>query len=106
MPNTELFARSDRASIIGEFSLTSTFRIRIAHLLKTALENTKIKEALLEDALRLEEDMVREGLDIDVLFVKLLEVICVVCYRLEKVEESEKYRVAYEEVQNSCRSLQ
>jgi len=54
-------------------NLRSTSRIRIAHLLKTVLENSKIEEGTLEEALRLEKDMVGEGLDIDVLFIKLLE---------------------------------
>ena len=51
----------------------------------------QINEALVEEALRLEKDMVKEGLNADIQFIALVAAIRLGYAKLGKHEESEKY---------------
>jgi hypothetical protein len=54
----------------------------------------------LTDAVKLEKDMIKEGLDVDRRFVTLVKAICLAYEKLGKVEESEKYGALVETFQN------
>ena len=76
--------------------LRSTFVTQIALLKQMVGGSSEIIQAVLEDAVRLEKAMVREGLDTDRHFVELLATICLGYAKLGKREESEKYGVLVE----------
>ena len=65
--------------------------------------SSTIKKAALEDAVKLEKDMVKEGLEVEVEYLALLKAIHSAYVKSGKVEESEKYGVRVEEFKNSFR---
>ena len=62
-----------------------------------ALKDPSNDQTLLENALMLEKDMVKEGLDAQFEFAGVLMVICLLYARLGKVKEREMYRVRVKE---------
>lgn len=54
-------------------------------------DSSEIDDATLGDAVKLEEDMIREGLDTAYRFGVLLASLSLVYRKLGKLEESEKY---------------
>ena len=83
--------------------LRDTFTSRIAPL-KSLIENASFDEATLTEAIKLEKEMVKEGLDVEFEFVTLLTAICLMCGKLGRLEESEKYGVLVESFNNCFKS--
>ena len=75
--------------------LRNTFEARIAELRKISL--TSDGQIDVEDALKLEKDMVNEGLDGCSAFVVLVTVISMAYAKLGKWKEGEKYGLLAEE---------
>ena len=86
--------------------LRSTYETQIALITTMVGGSSKINEATLEDAVRLEKDMVNEGLDIDYHFVELLEAICLGYAKLGKLEEYEKYGVLVEAYRRASKNVE
>jgi hypothetical protein len=61
--------------------------------------DSKINETVVEDAVKLEKDMVKEGLDADPHYLVLLVAIYLAYEKLGKQEEAEKYGVLVETFQ-------
>jgi len=80
--------------------LRSSFGVRIV-LFKSLVENssTTLNHSTVEEAVQLEKEMVKEGLDSEVLFLTLMRAICLAYGKLGKLEESEKYGVLVESIQ-------
>jgi len=76
--------------------LRKTFEIEIGRLIM-AVQDPSNDQTLLENALMLEKDMVKEGLDAQIGFGGLLMVICLLYARLGKVKERDMYRVRVKE---------
>jgi len=76
--------------------LRKTFEIEIERLIM-ALQDPSNNQTLLENALMLEKDMVKEGLDVQFEFGGLLIVICLLYARLGKLKERDMYRVRVKE---------
>ena len=56
-------------------------------------DSSEINDATLQDAVKLEGDMIREGLDTAYNFGGLLASISLICWKLGKLEQSGKYHV-------------
>jgi hypothetical protein len=78
-------------------NLRKTFGSQIALFKKMAGGDSNIiNETAVEDAVKLDKDMVKEGLDADPQYLTLLMAICMANEKLGKLEEAEKYGVLVE----------
>jgi hypothetical protein len=78
--------------------LRNTFEAQIDALRKM-VTGSQCDEAALKDALRLEQDMVKEGLDAHLAFVALITLIYLAYVKLGRLMEGERYGVLVEEFQ-------
>ena len=84
--------------------LRNTFANQIALLEKKLASSSGLGETAIENAVKLEKAMVKEGLDAEFEFVLLLKVICVAYAKLGKMTDSAKYRVLMDSFQR-CYNL-
>jgi len=83
--------------------LRDSFASRIV-LFKVLVESptANLNLSAVEEAVKLEKNMTKEGLDSEVLFLTLLRAICLAYEKLGKLEESERYGVLVESFQKIC----
>jgi len=76
--------------------LRNTFRTQIEKFEEKLASSSRLDKTAVYNAVRLEKDMVKEGLDVEPQFVTLLTAICSAYARLGKTAESKKYGLLVE----------